>query len=165
MVASPAISCISSTTSPPAAPPCPQVGMLFALPTLRMLMDAPLGSYIDLVCFAWCMVLVAIAVVLFFSASYAEHSHKAGPFQRYDKPQAVMVVNEHETGGKMEKLLSRVFSRKASNLMVAVSQPLHQVPSSPAPAEAAAGESSRCASLVLVEADGGDDTGGVDDKV
>jgi hypothetical protein len=136
--------------------------MLFALPTLRMLMDAPLGSYIDLVCFAWCMVLVAIAVVLFFSASYAEHSHKAGPFQRYDKPQAVTVVNEHETGGKMEKLLSRVFSRKASNLIAAVSQPL---PSLPVPANAAAGESSRCASLVPVEADGGDDTGGVDDKV
>jgi hypothetical protein len=71
-----------------------QVGMLFALPTLRMLMDAPLGSYIDMVCFAWCMVLVAIAVVLFFSASYSEHEHQAQVFERDEVPQKVLIVEE-----------------------------------------------------------------------
>ena len=47
------------------------VGMLFALPTLRMLLDAPLGSYVDYWSFAWNLVLVAVAVVIFFSGSYA----------------------------------------------------------------------------------------------
>jgi hypothetical protein len=47
------------------------VGMLFALPTLRMLLGAPLGSYIDYWSFAWNMLLVAVAVIVFFSGSYA----------------------------------------------------------------------------------------------
>ena len=51
------------------------VGMLFALPTLRMLLAAPLGSYIDVWGFAWNMVLVAMAVIIFFSGSYSDHDH------------------------------------------------------------------------------------------
>jgi hypothetical protein len=47
------------------------VGMLFALPTLRMLLAAPLGSFLDYWGFAWNMVLVAAAVIIFFSGSYA----------------------------------------------------------------------------------------------
>jgi hypothetical protein len=43
--------------------------MLFALPTLRMLLDAPLGAYIDIVGFTVNMLLVAIAVIIFFSGS------------------------------------------------------------------------------------------------
>jgi hypothetical protein len=47
------------------------VGMLFALPTMRLLLGAPLGSYIDYCGFAWNMLLVALAVFIFFSGSYA----------------------------------------------------------------------------------------------
>ena len=47
----------------------PQVGMLFALPTLRMLLDVPLGAYMDFLGFTPNMLLVAIAVIIFFSGS------------------------------------------------------------------------------------------------
>jgi hypothetical protein len=47
------------------------VGMLFALPTMRLLLGAPLGSFIDYWGFAWNMLLVAVAVIIFFSGSYA----------------------------------------------------------------------------------------------
>jgi hypothetical protein len=83
--------------------------MLFALPTLRMLMDAPLGSYIDMMCFAWCMVLVALAVVLFFSALYSEHIHQAETFERYDPPQEVKVMN-HPPQQQVENLMREVVS-------------------------------------------------------
>jgi hypothetical protein len=46
------------------------VGMLFALPTMRMLLPTPLGSTIDFVSFFWNMLLVAVAVIIFFSGSY-----------------------------------------------------------------------------------------------
>ena len=105
--------------------------MLFALPTLRMLMDAPLGSYIDLVCFAWCMVLVALAVVLFFSASYADHEHLAPVGVKYNPPQAVEVVNHHDSSSGMVKMFSRVFSRKVPKILAATSMPLSSAPPMP----------------------------------
>ncbi len=43
--------------------------MLFALPTLRMLLDVPLGAYIDFLGFTINMLLTAIAVIIFFSGS------------------------------------------------------------------------------------------------
>ena len=59
------------------------VGMLFALPALRMLLLAPLGAYIDFWAFAWCMMLVAVAVIIFFSGSYSDHDHKWVPGARH----------------------------------------------------------------------------------
>ena len=118
----------------PCPSPRPQVGMLFALPTLRMLMDAPLGSYIDLACFAWCMVLVAIAVVLFFSASYAEHKHKAKVFKRADVPQNVFIVEESTRDltenlravlDKMTEQYHKVLKKQLSEKLSASRQSLH----------------------------------------
>ena len=45
----------------------PQVGMLFALPTLRMLQDAPIGAYIDFLSFSWSLLLVAMSVIVLFN--------------------------------------------------------------------------------------------------
>jgi hypothetical protein len=69
------------------------VGMLFALPTLRLLLDAPLGSYIDFLGFAWCLMLVAVAVIIFFSGAYSDHDHGVEAFEKHQKPQPVSITH------------------------------------------------------------------------
>lgn len=70
------------------------VGMLFALPTLRMLLTAPLGAYIDLLGFTWCMLLTAIAVIVFFSGAYTDHRHEGEVFSKVEQAPQVAIAKE-----------------------------------------------------------------------
>jgi hypothetical protein len=85
------------------------VGMLFALPTLRMLLDAPLGAYIDMLGFTWCMLLVALAVIIFFSGAYTDHSHEGEVFHKVKSAQQVQVTSiSEESLAKVLELLQGV---------------------------------------------------------
>lgn len=90
------------------------VGMLFALPTLRMLLEAPLGAYIDMLGFTWCMALTAVAVIIFFSGAYTDHDHSARVFQKVDTPQVVTIKGMPEDG--LHKLLAHLDSMDPAEL-------------------------------------------------